>query len=306
MINVLIVGAGRGGTALLKAFRDFAKVRIIGIVDIDEHAPGFAIARSFGVTTGRHFKDFLSGGSLAVHVDVVIEATGDVEVYRSIEERLPKQTTIVPGAVANLMVQLLLEKEELIHKLTVSRQELNVILNSTHDAMIAVNAEGIITVYNAAAERLSGHRADEMIGQLASEVIPNSRLHVVLATGEPELNQLQVLDQTRIFTNRVPVRDDNGRLEGAVAVFRDVTEIEQLAEEVTNLKEIQSLLEAIINSTQDAISVVDTKGNGIMINPAYTRLTGLSEQDILGKPADADIAEGESMHLKVLQTRKPV
>nr|WP_282580170.1 sigma 54-interacting transcriptional regulator [Natroniella sulfidigena] len=66
------------------------------------------------------------------------------------------------------------------------------------------------------------------------------------------------------------------------------------------------MLEAIINSTQDAISVVDETGKGIMINPAYTRITGLSEEDVLGKPATVDIAEGDSMHFKVLETRKPV
>ncbi|GAA3322216.1 hypothetical protein GCM10020331_041200 [Ectobacillus funiculus] len=48
------------------------------------------------------------------------------------------------------------------------------------------------------------------------------------------------------------------------------------------------------------------KGRGIMINPAYTRLTGLEREDVIGKPANADIAEGESMHMKVLQTCRPV
>ncbi|HEU4964857.1 MAG TPA: sigma 54-interacting transcriptional regulator [Bacilli bacterium] len=301
MINILIVGAGRGGTALLRAFQEMARVRVIGITDIDTTAPGLQVAQEFGIRWGSQYSDFLQEG-----VDVVIEATGNEEVYRKIYDRLPPKVTLVPGAVANLMMTLLLEKEELIHQLTVSRQELNVILNSTHDAMIAVNGEGVITLYNDAAERLSNVSRDEMIGQLASDVIPNSRLHIVLQSGEPELNQLQVLDHNRIITNRVPVRDDHGRLVGAVAVFRDITEVQELAEEVTNLKEIQTLLAAVINSTQDAISAVDAQGNGILINPAYTRLTGLTEDAVIGKPADVDIAEGESMHMQVLRTRKPV
>ncbi len=70
--------------------------------------------------------------------------------------------------------------------------------------------------------------------------------------------------------------------------------------------EAQTLLEAIINSTQDAISVVDAKGIGILINPAYTRLTGLQKDQVIGKSADVDIAEGESVHLQVLHTREAV
>ncbi len=77
--------------------------------------------------------------------------------------------------------------------------------------------------------------------------------------------------------------------------------------EFAKQKEIQSTLEAIIRSTDDAISVVDEKGLHTIINPAYTRLTGLIEEDVLGKPPTIDIADGgESMHLKVLRTKKPV
>ena len=69
---------------------------------------------------------------------------------------------------------------------------------------------------------------------------------------------------------------------------------------------MRTMLEAIIHSSDDAISVVDEKGIGILINPAYTRLTGLTESEIIGKPATTDIYRGESMHLRVLRTKKPV
>ena len=137
--------------------------------------------------------------------------------------------------------------------------------------------------------------------------IPNTGLDDILRTGVPEINKAQELTgSTVVVTNRMPVRDSQGRIVGAVAVFRDITEIRTLAEEITNLKQIQSLLTAVINSTQDAISVVDHRGIGILINPAYTRLIGFSEEDVIGKPATVDIAEGESVHLEVLRTRKPV
>jgi len=191
-------------------------------------------------------------------------------------------------------------------RLHLSNRELEVILNSTHDGMIACDRDGFITIFNAAAARITGLDPEDMIGKRAQDVIPNTRLHVVLETGQAELNQQQVLGGVKIITNRVPVRDADGNVIGAVAVFRDISEVISLAEEITNLRQIQSLLEAIINSTQDAISVVDENGMGLLINPAYTRLTGLTEEDVIGKPATTDIAEGESMHMKVLRTRLPV
>lgn len=66
------------------------------------------------------------------------------------------------------------------------------------------------------------------------------------------------------------------------------------------------MLKAIIHSSNDAISVVDENGKGLLINPAYTKLTGLNEKEILGKPATTDIYQGESMHLHVLKTKRPV
>ncbi|MDD3850403.1 MAG: sigma 54-interacting transcriptional regulator [Firmicutes bacterium] len=185
-------------------------------------------------------------------------------------------------------------------------RELKVILNSTHDAMIAVDRDGIITIFNKAAERLIGVRMEDALGKPVLEVVDNSRLPYVLETGKAELNREQPLRSTSIITNRMPVRDEQGNVIGAVAVFRDISEIKQLAEQITNLKEIQSMLEAIFNSTQDAISVVDQHGMGVMVNPAYTRLTGLSGKDVIGKPATVDIAEGESIHFKVLENRKPI
>ncbi len=184
--------------------------------------------------------------------------------------------------------------------------ELTALLDAAHDGMIAVDDSGCITLFNSAAERLIGIPADVALGTLASETIPNSRLHIVLQTGVPELNQVQSLGAGEIITNRVPVVAKDGRVAAAIAVFRDVTEVRDLAAQVTNLKEVQTLLEAVISATQDAISVVDAEGRGILINPAYTRLIGLSERDVIGKPADVDIAEGESMHLRVLQTRQAV
>jgi len=85
------------------------------------------------------------------------------------------------------------------------------------------------------------------------------------------------------------------------------TNKDEWIKEFATQKEIQSTLKAIIYSTDDAISVVDENGLHTIINPAYTRLTGLTEEDVLGKPPTIDIAdEGESMHLKVLRTKKPV
>ncbi|MDD4504630.1 MAG: sigma-54-dependent Fis family transcriptional regulator [Clostridiaceae bacterium] len=186
------------------------------------------------------------------------------------------------------------------------KRDIELILNSTHDAIMGVDTEGIITLFNKAAERLTGIDAEVAMGKYVADVINDTRLPYILETGESELNRQQDLGNIKIVTNRMPVKDKKGRIIGAVAVFRDITEVIKLAEKITNLNEIQSMLAAIFNATQDAISVVDQNGLGVLINPAYTRITGLSEKDVIAKPATVDIAEGESLHMKVIKTKKPI
>lgn len=76
--------------------------------------------------------------------------------------------------------------------------------------------------------------------------------------------------------------------------------------QMNNLKEYQGMLQAVFLATQDAISVVNEKGEHIMVNPAYTNITGIEPKDVIGRNALFDIEEGESLHLKVLNSKKPV
>ncbi len=302
MHKLLIVGAGRGGTMLLKMLQHMKQFRVVAVVDKREDAPGIQLAKTLGIQVGTDFRPYLTG-----EIDMILEATGDADAYDDILRHKPDKTVLIPGTFTSMIMRLINEREELINRLTHSQREYDTMLNSTHDAIIAVNAQGVITLFNKAAERLMGIEAKDVIGTEAAASIPNTRLHIVLKTGQPELNQEQELsNKTRIITNRVPVRSESGEVVGAVAIFRDITEVMALAEEVTDLKELKSMLQAIIHSSDEAISVVDAQGNGLLINPAYTRITGLTPEDVIGKPATVDISEGESMHMLVLNTKKPV
>lgn len=302
MHKLLIVGAGRGGTALLRMLNQMDRMKIVAVIDRSVDAPGLELARSFGIKVDTDYRPYLESD-----LDVILEATGDLKEYKDLKRLKREKTVLIPGTFTRIVMKLIRERDKLIAVMMQNQRERETMLDSTHDAIIGVNRQGVITLFNKAAERLMGIEASEVLETKVSERIPNTRLHIVIETGHPELNQEQVLpNETRIITNRVPVRNDRGEVVGAVAIFRDITEVMALAEEVTDLKELQSMLQAIIQSSDEAISVVDKDGIGLLINPAYTRLTGLSPEDIIGKPATVDISEGDSMHMQVLKTQKPV
>ncbi|MDM5331102.1 sigma 54-interacting transcriptional regulator [Neobacillus sp. CF12] len=302
MQNVMIVGAGKGGTAILKLLTETEVLHVKVVIDRNLDAPGVILAQTEGIKTGTDWKPFLSE-----NIDIIIEVTGDEQVFQELRNSKDKKTVLIPGSVAFLLARLLEEKEEFIVKYQNASHQQELIFNATNDGMLVIDAKGSISLFNRRAEEMTGVHRDQAIGRYVVEVIPESRLPQILETRRIETNQEMVLGNGRkIITTRIPIIEENGTLIGAFAVFKDITEVVNLAEEITDLKEIQTMLQAIIHSSDDAISVVDENGRGILINPAYSRLTGLTQEQVIGQPATADISEGESMHMKVLQTRRAV
>src|SRR5699024_7307736 len=142
---------------------------------------------------------------------------------------------------------------------------------------------------------------------LIGEFISDSGLPKVLQHQEKEVNEPLVLNNgTKIVSTRIPLINEQQHLIGAFAIFKDSQEILRLAEENTDLKEVKTMLEAIINSTDEELSVDDEHGASIMIDPADNGITGLRDKAVIGKAATVDIYGGESMDFVVLDTRGPV
>jgi len=302
MQTVMIVGAGKGGSALLRILMETSMLKVKVIVDTNSHAPGLKLAKEYGIQTGTDWREFISE-----EIDIIIEVTGDQEVFLQLREAKRKHSVLIPGSVAYLIAALIEEKEDLISSIENEKFKHDLIFNSTGDGMIGINRQSEIILFNQSAEEMIGVKKEKAIGRHILDVIPNSQLQRVMETRRAEQNQELVLNNgLKIITTRIPMIGENSELIGAFAVFKDITQVMNLAEEITNLKEVKTMLQAIIQSSDEAISVVDEHGRGLLINPAYSRITGLSEEKIIGKPASADISEGESVHMKVLQTRRPV
>ena len=189
---------------------------------------------------------------------------------------------------------------------SMSLAQLEAILDATAEGVIAVDPAGRVVLFNAAAGAILRRRAKDALGKAVQDVVPNSRLPDVVRSGEDELDQYQDAGATTILTSRVVVRGGDGEIEGAVAIFRDVSEVQALTGQLRTARELRELSEAIVRCSQEAISIADAKGNTVLVNPAYTRLMGLTEAQVIGRPVTADIAEGESVHLRVLRTRKAI
>ncbi|GEN84235.1 sigma-54-dependent Fis family transcriptional regulator [Sporosarcina luteola] len=302
MQNVLIVGAGSGGTIILNLLLNLNFMNVKAIVDKDEQAPGLHFARKMGIKHGSDWKPFLTED-----IQIVFDVTGDKSVVKELMESIPAHTLLIPGTVANLLVGLLNENDRFIRRIQTEMDRQRLIFNSIDEGMIGIDRDGIIDFINESACKMLEVSDFNAIGKSIFDIIPESKLVRVLQSGKAEVNDELILPNgLEIISSRYPLISADGDTFGAFAVFKDISEVVKLAEEIIDLKSVKTMLEAIIHSSDDAISVVDENGNGVLVNPAYTRITGLSEDEVIGKPATVDINEGESIHMKVLKTKKPI
>ncbi|KMJ55868.1 histidine kinase [Bacillus sp. LL01] len=135
-----------------------------------------------------------------------------------------------------------LEPEEITHLLL----QKETILQSTHEGIIAVNQEGMITLANHAALKLLYDQNKALIspiGKPIKEVLPQSALPQVLHTGESHFDKQMYIGGITVLVNRVPIFYEK-KLIGAVSTFRNKTEIDQLTKELTKTKQYADALRA--------------------------------------------------------------
>ncbi|MGD8190938.1 DcuS/MalK family sensor histidine kinase [Brevibacillus ginsengisoli] len=136
-------------------------------------------------------------------------------------------------------------------------EERSATLESTREGIVAVDLDSRITLANWEAIRLfrQAGLVDTPIGKYADEFIPNSRLRTVLETGEAELDDEQDLNGITILVNRVPIRV-NGEIVGAIATFRDKTEIKLLSEQLTGVRMYADALRAQAHEFMNKLHVI--------------------------------------------------
>lgn len=71
MQNVLIVGAGKGGTAILQLFSDIELLSVQKVADINSDAPGMIEARKNGIATYPSYME-----AIDETIDIIVETTG--------------------------------------------------------------------------------------------------------------------------------------------------------------------------------------------------------------------------------------
>ena len=132
-------------------------------------------------------------------------------------------------------------------------------IDAIHEGMVAIDKQGKITLINNSALKIlqldNKYNKNQIIGQKMDSLFPTTRLLSIIESGISEYDKEQNINNTLIMTNRVPIRDRH-KVIGAIATFRDKTEITNLAEELTGVKQIVEALRANNHEFMNKLHVI--------------------------------------------------
>ena len=168
-----------------------------------------------------------------------------------------------------------------------ARARLAAIVESSDDAIISKNLDGIITSWNSGAQRIFGYTAEEAIGMPVTMLMPDERkdeepgILARIRKGE-RIDHYETVRQHKngqrihISLTVSPIRSEDGTVIGASKIARDITQRK------TNQVEIEKLA-AIVDSSSDAIITKDLNGYITSWNPGAEKVFGYTAEEAIGQ-----------------------
>lgn len=232
---------------------------------------------------------------LATQVAIAIQQS---ELYNQVrqlnvqlEQRVQQRT--IELATANIALREEIAERQLSEiALRHTNYTLKALVTASPRAILMLDLEGNVKIWNPAAERMFGWTESEVIDRPTpihlDDLSENgTTIKSSLLQGKTyariELRRCQKDGiSIDIIASAAPLPDTHGQISGIVAVIADITEQKQHAEQLR-------LLQSVVVNTNDAVIITEAEpiaepGPRILyVNEAFTRITGYTPAEVLGK-----------------------
>ncbi|MBD3425636.1 MAG: PAS domain S-box protein [Candidatus Omnitrophica bacterium] len=303
--NILIVGAGKGGCALLELLLDNDYVNISGVVDKDKSAPGLRIARDAGIPTAGDYADFIGKGK----IDEVVNVTGSEEVQKELLRDTADEVEIIGGHSAKLMWRLVDERKRVGEHLRRSEKRFRMLAEASMEGVLVHDGKKIIEANNALADMM-GYDPGKIVGTEVIDIVaPEShelvRKNIKQAYEKPYEAVGRKSDGS---TFPILIRAKTYTYDGSswrVAAIRDLSR-QKKAEAA--LRENEQRLRLITENTSDLVAVTTLGGTYKYLSPSHKRILGYSPEELIGRSGydymhPKDIEQVENIALKYTENR---
>src|ERR671913_1030183 len=167
------------------------------------------------------------------------------------------------------------------------------VLDTAFDAIVTITPDGVVRWFNRGAERIFGYRAEEVIGQPVTVIMPEryrehcvAGLHRYLQTGQARVvGGTTELVGLRKDSSEFPIEmslgethEDGERL--FTGVIRDVTERKRAE---SALRESEQRFRGSFERAATGMALVGTDGRFLRVNRSLCEILGYPERELLGK-----------------------
>jgi PAS domain S-box-containing protein len=217
--------------------------------------------------------------------------------YRGTQQRLKNLVHLETRHLLEIQEETNKQLQQTNATLQVSEEKFAVTLNSIGDAVIATDAKACVTFLNPLAEQFTGWTQAQANGRAVDEIFHIIHKETRQPATVPVMDALahgtiQGLANHTVLIARdgseydiadscAPIRDRDGRVVGAVLVFRDVTE-EYAAQQA--LRDSAAQIQTILNTVADGIITLQARGGIIeTVNPAAEKMFGYAAAELIGQ-----------------------
>ena len=254
--GVEVIVTTRGNTLFVK---DHTKIPVISVPEnkFDIFAPLARVAKKYGQrVTIFFYRGYPKGFT---DITEILGFEPNVKVFQDtshleglLEELQGTYHVIVGGgyvcqtasALGFITEQVNLSRESFVSALETAKElakvrrrerkksfRLQAILDWVHEGIVATDENGVITLFNKAAEKIFGLQAAEVLNCKSQEVLSDAKLQEVIETGEASTGLIIQIGSAAVAANRVPIVND-GQISGMVATFEPVTAIQEIEEKI--------------------------------------------------------------------------
>ncbi len=251
-INVVILGAGKGGRALLESFLNLPRIHLIGVADIDEKAPGLKLARRHHIPTTQDALPLIQNPDIHLIVDV----TGDPSFSENIYRHKHPNAEVLGGAASKVLWDII-QHESLMQTRLFQAEKLAGM--GTFASGIAHDINNPLYIILAMAEAIQDETDTASIHQHATSIRDAAQRIQTISQNITQYARASHSEES--FP--VPVQetlDEALKIAKFATKFHEITIIQNYHDHVTIDAKPEELLQVFVNLMINAIHAMENQG----------------------------------------------
>jgi signal transduction histidine kinase len=251
-IKVVIVGAGKGGVALLESFLNLPRIHLVGIADKDVEALGLKLARHYHIPTTQDAMRLIQQPNIHLIVDV----TGDPSLSEKIYRHKHPNSEVLGGAASKVLWDIIQHESQMQTQLFQAEKLAGM---GTFASGIAHDINNPLYIILAMAEAIQGETDNASIHQHATSIRDAAqRIHTISRNITQYARATQSQESTPVHIQEI--LDEALKIARFATKLHEITVVKNYQDNVIIDAKPEELLQAFVNLMINAIHAMEKQG----------------------------------------------